>query len=96
MCIHLQDEEENEQPTISQPRRAQEEWMLICERYGDIQPDSSSLEDFDWRADAQFYTNLDEAPTFINRHRQQTAPRVFTTTASPDNLQETQLEVTPQ
>ena len=67
--------------------------MLICQRSGDLQPDSSSQEDFDWTAAAHSYPNLEEAPTFISRHRQQAAPRVFTTTASPDNLQGTQLEV---
>ena len=67
--------------------------MLICQRTGDPQPDSSSQEDFDWTAAAQSYPNLEEAPTFISRQRQQAAQRVFTTTASPDNLQGTQLEV---
>lgn len=67
--------------------------MLICQRSGDLQPDSSSQEDFDWTAATQSYPNLEEAPTFISRHRQQAAPHVFTTTASPDNLQGTQLEV---
>ena len=62
--------------------------MLICERTGDQQPDSSSQEDFDWTAAAQSYPNLEETPTFISRQRQQAAPRVFTTTASPDYLQE--------
>ncbi len=67
--------------------------MLICQHSGDLQPDSSSQEDFDWTAAAQSYPNLEEAPTFVTRHRQQTAPHVFTTSASPDNLQGTQLEV---
>ena len=34
---------------------------------------------------AESYPDLEEAPSFITRHRQQTAPRVFTTTADPDN-----------
>jgi len=67
--------------------------MLICQRSGDLQPDSSSQEDFDWTAAAQSYPNLEEAPTFVSRHRQQMAPRVFATTASADNLQGMQLEV---
>ena len=67
--------------------------MLVCQRGSDQQPDSSSQDDFNWTAAAQSYPNLEEAPTFITRHRQQTAPHVFTTTASPDNLQGTQLEV---
>ena len=67
--------------------------MLICQRRDDLQPDSSSQEDFDWRAAAQSYPNLEEAPTFVSRHRQHTASRAFTTTATPDNLQGTQLDV---
>ena len=84
---------ETEQPTQGHAPRAQEEWMLICSHNSDDQPDCSSQEDFDWTAAAQSYPNLEEAPTFITRHRQQTTTRVFTTTASPDNLQGAQLEV---
>ena len=40
--------------------------MLICQRSGDFQPDSSSQEDFDWTAAAHSYPNLEEAPTFIS------------------------------
>ena len=67
--------------------------MLICQRTGDLQPDSSSQEDFNWTAAAQAYPNLEEAPTFIARNRQQAAPHTFTTSASPDSLQGCQLEV---
>ena len=67
--------------------------MLICQRTGDMQPDSSSQADSDWTAAAQSYSNVEEAPTFVTRHRQQATPRVFTTSADPDNLQGTQLEV---
>ena len=67
--------------------------MLICQRTGDQQPDSSSQDDFNWTAAALSYPNLEEAPTFISRQCQQAAPRVYTTTANPDNLQGTQLEV---
>ena len=63
--------------------------MLICQHSGDLQPDSSSQEDFDWTAAAQSYPNLEEAPTFISQHWQQAVPHVFTTTTSPDNLQGT-------
>ena len=94
LWVHLQEDEESQQPTQRQPPRAQEEWMLICQHNGDFQPDASSQEDFDWTSAAQSYPNLEEAPTFITRHRQHTAPRVFTTTASPNNLQGTQLYTT--
>ena len=67
--------------------------MLICQRTADLQPDSSSQEDFNWTAAAQAYPNLEEAPTFIARNRQQAAPHTFTTSASPDSLQGCQLEV---
>ena len=67
--------------------------MLICQGSGVLQPDSSTQGDFDWTAAAQSYPNLEEAPTFVARHRQQTAPRVFTTTTNPDSLQGTQLDV---
>jgi len=67
--------------------------MLICQQTADLQPDNSSQEDFDWTAAAQSYPNLEEVPTFITRNRQHTAPRTFTTSASPNNLQGCQLEV---
>ena len=86
----FQDEEDHSQ---TRPQRAQEEWMLICQRTANLQPGSSSQEDFDWTAAAQCYPNLDEMPTFVTRNRQQIGPRTFTTSASPENLQERQLEV---
>ena len=67
--------------------RQQDRRRSGCQRTGDQQPDSSSQED------AQSYPNLEEAPTFISRQRQQAAPHVFTTTGSPDNLQGMQLEI---
>ena len=67
--------------------------MLVCQRTANLQPDSSLQEDFDWTAAAQSYPNLEEAPTFITRNRQQAAPRTFSTSASPDTLQGRQLEV---
>ncbi len=51
---------------------------------------SYAKDDFDWTAAAQAYPNLEE---FVTRNRQDAAPRTFTTSASPDNLQEHQLEV---
>ena len=88
MCT--QDEQHEQQ---QHQQRAQDEWILICQRVADLQPDTSSQEDFNWTAAAQSYPNLEEAPTFITRNRQQAAPRTFTTSASPDNLQGRQLEV---
>ena len=67
--------------------------MLICQRSGDLQPDSSSQEDFDWTAAAQSYPNLEEAPTFISRHRQQAAPRAHHHRQSGQPAGYTQLEV---
>ena len=83
----------DEQPTRRQPPQAQEEWMLIDQSSDVLQPDSSTQEDFNWTAAAQSYPNLEEAPTFVTRHRQQTAPHVFTSNANPDRVQETQFDV---
>ena len=91
--VHLQDADNQEQQHHQRPQRAQDEWMLICQRVTDLQPDASSQEDFNWTAAAQSYPNLEEAPTFVTRNRQQAAPRSFTTPASPDNLQGRQLDV---
>ena len=55
--------------------------------------DTSSEDNFDWTAPAQSYPNLEEAPTFISRSRQEAGPHTFTTSASPDNLQGRQVEV---
>jgi ATP-dependent DNA helicase PIF1 len=88
-----EEEEDPEQPTHSRPQRAHEEWMLICQRAVDIQPDTSSEEDFDLTAAAQSYPNLEEAPTFVSRNRHQAEPHTFTTSASAENLQGCQLEV---
>ena len=67
--------------------------MLICQHGSDHQPDAGSPEDFDWTAAARSYPNIEEAPTFITRQRQAAAEHVFTTSASPQNLQGTRLEV---
>ncbi len=86
--LHLQDPEEYEELTRSHPTRALE---LVCQRDCDQQPDTSSQDDFDRTTAAQSYPNL--APTFISRNRQQATIRVFKTSANPDNLAGTQLEV---
>ena len=80
----------NHQPAI--PRRAVEEWMLLCQHNSDLHPSIQS-QDFAWTAAAQQYPNIEEVPTFITRHRQAAAARVFTTSANPQNLQGTQFEV---
>lgn len=67
--------------------------MLICQKAADLQLDTSSEEDFDWTAAAQSYPNLEEAPAFISRTRQEAGPHTFTTSANPNNLQGRQLEV---
>lgn len=92
-CFPFQEEVDNEQLTRQQSPQAQEEWMLICQGSGVLQPDSSTQEDFDWTAVAQSYPNLEDALTFVTRHRQQTAPHVFSSTANPDSLQGAQLDV---
>lgn len=63
------------------------------QRAADLQPDTSSEDDFDRTAAAQSYPNLEEAPTFISRNRQGAGPHTFTTSENPDNLQGHQLEV---
>ena len=67
--------------------------MLICQRSGDLQPNISSNDEFDWMSAAQLYPNIEEAPTFITRHRQTAVERDFTTSATPDDLQGRQLDV---
>lgn len=67
--------------------------MRICQRAVDIQPDTSSEEDFDWTAAAQSYPNHEEEPTFVSRSSHQAEPHTFTTSASAENLQGCQLEV---
>lgn len=48
LLTYIQDVDHQQQRAQSRPLRAQEEWMLICQRTADLQPDSSSQEDFDW------------------------------------------------
>ena len=77
----------------AQPSRPIEEWMLICQRNTDLQPHADSQPDVDWTHAAQSYPNLEEAPSFISQQRQTPGHRVFTTTASPANLQGKQQQV---
>lgn len=91
--INLTQGPDSEQPPQSnQPQRSQEEWMMICQQSGDLQPNVIS-EDVDWTSAAQSYPNIEEIPTFIARHRQTAVERVFTTSATPKNLQGQQLDV---
>ena len=67
--------------------------MVICQHSADLQPDDSYQNDLDWTAAAQSYPNIEETVTFITRHRQDATESVFTTSASPQNLQGQQLDV---
>lgn len=66
--------------------------MLVCQRNSDLQP-TLQTPDFDWTTAAQSYPNIEEVPTFIGRQRQAAPEHIFTTSACPQNLQGTQLEV---
>ena len=67
--------------------------MLVCRQNQHSEPDVSSNEDVDWTLAAQSYPNLAEAPSFISQQRQAAEERIFTTSASPHNLQGKQLQV---
>lgn len=71
------------------------DWMLICQRVHELQPDTSSEENlnFNWTTAAKGYPNLEEVPTFISRQKQSAEQHTFTTSANPDNLQGRQLQV---
>ena len=86
----MQDDHEEHQNLAS--NRAIEEWMLICQRNSDLQPNSSSQQDFDWSLPAQTYYNLKEMPSFIAQQQQSVPRHTFTTSADPQHLQEKQLE----
>ena len=70
-----------------------EEWMLICQRNADLQPNTDSQEDFDWTPGAQAYPNLEEIPNFITRQHESAAEHTFTTFPDPLHLQGKQLQV---
>jgi len=45
VCINLMQEPDSEQPPQhNQPQRSQEEWMMICQWSGDLQPNVTSEE----------------------------------------------------
>ena len=87
LYVHIPQEQQR-----SHPSRAVEEWMLVCQRNADLQPDITSQQEVDWTQAAQAYPNLEEMPTFIIRHRQAAPQHSFTTTADPQNLQGKQLQ----
>ena len=65
--------------------------MLICHRNADHHTTVSCDDDHDWSASTTAYTNIDELPTFITRHRQAAQQHQFTTAADPCKLQGRQL-----
>ena len=72
--------------------RATEEWMLICQRNADMQPDSNCDEDNNWSSISAAYPKLEELPVFVTRQRQSAPQRTFTTTANPQHLLGKQLQ----
>ena len=56
--------------------------MLICQRNGDLQPNTNSEEDIDWTQTAQVYPNLEEMLTFITRQCESAAENSFTSSAN--------------
>ena len=66
--------------------------MLICQSSADLQPSTESPEDADWTTEAQAYSNVEEMPTFISRHREAAGQQSFTTSADPQHLQSKQLQ----
>ena len=73
-------------------KQAVEEWMLVCQRNTDLQPDITSQQDFDWTLPAQAYPSLEQMPSFIAQQRQSAPQHTFTTTADPHHLTGKQLE----
>ena len=57
--LYMQDDHEEHRNLAS--NRAVEEWMLICQRNSDLQPNRCSQQDFDWSLPAQTYYNLEES-----------------------------------
>ena len=57
-----------------------------------LQPEFNSDDGCNWSESSNMYSNLEELPTFLSRHRQTAAPRTYTTTADPQLLQGKQLQ----
>ena len=85
-------QEQSDQQHNQHPSRPVEEWMLICQRNADLQPNMETQEDMDWTRAAQAYPNLEEMPTFICRQRKSAAEHLFSTSANPHHLQGKQLQ----
>ena len=83
-------QEQTETQYSQPPTRAVEEWMLVCQRNADLQPNIESEQDVDWTRAAQAYANI---TSFISRQRESAAQRAFTTSADPRQLQRKQLQV---
>ena len=86
-------QEQTETQYSQPPTRAVEEWMLVCQRNADLQPNIESEQEVDWTRAAQAYANIKEIPSFISRQRESAAQRAFTTSADPRQLQRKQLQV---
>ena len=86
-------QEQTEQHYSQPPTRAVEEWMLVCQRNADLQPNIESEQEVDWTRAARAYTNIEEMPSFISRQRATAGQRAFTTSADPRQLQGKQLQV---
>ena len=86
-------QEQTEKQYSQPPTRAVEEWMLVCQRNADLQPNLESEQEVDWTRAAQAYANIKEIPSFISRQRESAAQRAFTTSADPRQLQRKQLQV---
>ena len=76
-------QEQTETQYSQPPTRAVEEWMLVCQRNADLQPNIESEQEVDWTRAAQAYANIKEMPSFISRQRESAAQRAFTTSADP-------------
>ena len=66
--------------------------MLVCQNSANLQPNAENEGQMDWSAGTQRYSNLEEMPTFISRHRESAAQHSFTTSSDPQHLQGKQLQ----
>ena len=68
-------QEQTETQYSQPPTRAVEEWMLVCQRNADLQPNIESEQEMDWtRA---------EMPSFISQQQESATQRAFTISADP-------------
>jgi len=66
--------------------------MLICHNVSNLHPSTDSQDDITFSTPSQAYTNLEEMPTFISRHRESATQQSFMTFADSDLLQGKQFE----